>query len=216
MLIILLCPCSVESHYWDAVDHSVNGSMTFISSSAHACRRVEFSPCARFFLFFLCRKSVQEMQFYVIRLQSLQCTDPRYLFIHPISLMTLMATFIIIGCAAPGGLSIQMVLFLPDCLSGHRRTAARGHMFYYSGQLWLKPRSLASHRLRSNTKSWLWKHQVWVDRVLLEECEVSVCIWCVFPSASNSVREWTCPCDRRHTIKLNLNALPAEGKHFRA
>lgn len=114
------------------------------------------------------------------------------------------------------GLSIQMVLFLPDCLSGHRRTAARGHMFYYSGQLWLKPRSLASHRLCSNTKSWLWKHQVWVDTVLLEECEVSVCTWCVFPSASNSVREWTCPCDRRHTIKLNLNALPAKGKHFRA
>lgn len=65
---------------------------------------------------------------------SLPCTDPRYLFVHPISLMTLMATFIIIGWAAPGGLSIQMVLFLPVCLSGHRRTAARGHMFYYRGQ----------------------------------------------------------------------------------
>lgn len=60
--------------------------------------RIKFSPYTRFFSSFHCRnQSAKNADLCDAVAASLQCTDPRYLFVYPISLMTLRATFIITG-----------------------------------------------------------------------------------------------------------------------
>ena len=101
------------------------------------------------------RNSLETVDFSDAVAVPLQCTDPRYLLIYPISLMTLTVTFIITGWAVPDGLGLQMVLLRTDWLSVWLwvYSCRRSHVLLQRSALPLKPSSSASHTLFTITKA---------------------------------------------------------------
>lgn len=91
---------SMDSRYWDAIGQSVGWTVRLTKhfASSDPATRIKLSPYTKFFSSFHCRnQSAKNADLCDAVAASLQCTDPRYLFVYPISLMTLRATFIITG-----------------------------------------------------------------------------------------------------------------------